>query len=143
MLMLRQSDKVGYKRRLSDWLQRGTNTGTLDLPCCFLREPFHSYYLLQDAEEFERELNSEVSQRTKGHGVFVEWQNLKFFAVPPLKSLCYLMRLCLCYGMRSRVCGYCVCLFRHVRRIAVVYGLVTIIVIRGRSNKWCFYSSSF
>lgn len=47
----RHSKEVEHVHRLSNWLQKGTNTGALDFACCCLRKPFDCYYLLRDAEE--------------------------------------------------------------------------------------------
>lgn len=48
--------------QLSNWLQKGTNTGTLDMACCCLGKPFDSYYFVRNTVEFERELDLEEHQ---------------------------------------------------------------------------------
>lgn len=55
-LVLR-SLKVEYLRRLSDWLQKGTNMEMLDLPFRGLRKPLNGYYLVRYAKEFDQELD--------------------------------------------------------------------------------------
>lgn len=47
------SDEVEYVRRLSDLLQKGKDTGTLDLTECCLRKPFDSSYPMRDSEEYK------------------------------------------------------------------------------------------
>lgn len=51
MPLVGHSDEGECMCRLIDWLQKGTDTRTLDLACCYTRKPFDSYYLVQDADE--------------------------------------------------------------------------------------------
>lgn len=73
MPCIRHRDELKYAHRLSNWLQKGTNTGTLDFACCCLRQPFDSYYLVREFEEYDPELDLEVRQRTKNHRFIVGW----------------------------------------------------------------------
>lgn len=60
MSFVRHSDEVVYVHRLNDWLQIGANTGTLDSESCCLGRPFHSYFLVQEAAEYEWDLGLHV-----------------------------------------------------------------------------------
>lgn len=71
MAFVRHSNEVEYVYLLSDWLQMGVDTGTLDLACCCLLRSFDSYYLSRDADEYDRELDPIVGQRTNEHGFFI------------------------------------------------------------------------
>lgn len=52
-------------------------------------KPFDSYFLVQDTEEYEQELDLEVLQSTKYQGLFVDWPSLAFLAVPPANRLLF------------------------------------------------------
>lgn len=44
---------------------------------------------MQDAEEYERELDLETCQRTKQNGFFFGWHNLEFSAMLPANRLLF------------------------------------------------------
>lgn len=56
MSFVQDRDEVKNVRRLSDWLQKGTDNGRLDLACCCLSKLLDSYHLEQETEEYEQEL---------------------------------------------------------------------------------------
>lgn len=60
-----RSNDVEYVRRLRDWLQEGTDKGTLDLAYCCIQKQVDFYYLVRDGEAFERWLHLGVRQRPK------------------------------------------------------------------------------
>lgn len=60
MKFVRHSDEMEHVRRLSDWLEESTDTGTLDLACCCLRKPSKSYIFVRCVEEHECKLGLEV-----------------------------------------------------------------------------------
>lgn len=90
MPLVRHIDEVECVRQVSNWLQNGTETRTLDLACCCLHKQFDRYCVVRDAEEYKLDLELEVHRRTKDHGFFFACHNLELFAVPPAKpSLFY------------------------------------------------------
>lgn len=89
MLSMRHSNEVEHMRGLSKLLQERADTGTIDVACCCQDKPFDSHYRAGYAEEYERELDLEVLQRTNNHEYFVGWHNLELFAVRPAKCLLY------------------------------------------------------
>lgn len=83
MTFVHHNKKMKYSRGLSDWLQTGADTGTLNSACCRLRKPFDCYYLEHVAEQNEQEMTLEMRQKRKDHGFLVEWQKLEFIALAP------------------------------------------------------------
>lgn len=90
-----------------------------------------------DAKKYIRELDLEVCQRTKDHGIFVGWHSLKFFALLLAKRLLFYSAVPFFFGKRLRARGYFVCHLRRVCRTIAVYCSVTIIIIcSGLSKGW-------
>lgn len=87
ILFARHSDEVEYVRQLSDWLQKSTDTMTLDLSCCCLRMRLDCFYMVQDVKKFERELDLELRQRTIDCGFIVGWHNSNYVLLR-LKAIC-------------------------------------------------------
>lgn len=87
MPLVHHSDEEKYVRPLYDWLQKCTDSGKQNLSCFRLRKPCISYCFVKVAEELKQKLFSEMRQRTKDHGFFVECHNFELFAVPPAKRL--------------------------------------------------------
>lgn len=86
MQFIRSNDEVELVCRLSDCLPNGTDTETLDLACCSLCKWFDSYHPVQDAEEYDRQLELEDSQSAKNHGFIVGWHDLECCVVSPTKG---------------------------------------------------------
>lgn len=79
---------VEYERRLSGWMQNGTDTGTLDLSCCCLLKSFKSYHHVQTAGNYERELDLEASENERSR--ILCWRaQPRVFSVPLAK--CFLL----------------------------------------------------
>lgn len=74
--------------RLSNWMQKGIDTGTLDMACCRLRKPFNIYSLVQNGEEYIW-LMMVMRQRAENRGLLVRWHYLEFFAVLPAMHLLF------------------------------------------------------
>lgn len=94
----RYSDKVLYVCRLSNWLQDGTDTGTMDLACCCLHKSFDIYYLLQGAVKYDCVLDQEVRQSTKHHGFFVICHNFDHFAVLLARRILFFAPVAVCWS---------------------------------------------
>lgn len=128
------SDEVEYLRRLSDWLQKVSNSEKLDFACCCLRKPFYSYYLVQDAEEYVRKLDLEAQQRMKDDRFLVGLNNLEFFALPPAKHFLFYVSVH-CFGTRLGVCSYCVCRLNLFWSTTAVRCLVAVVAIHSGLNE--------
>lgn len=68
-------------------MQKDTDTGPLNLTYCCLQKSLGNYYLVRDTEEFERDLNLEMHEKTKDCGFLVGWHNFELFSVPPARHL--------------------------------------------------------
>lgn len=86
---VRHSDEVEDVLRLSDWSQKRINPRALDLASCCLRKPFDNYFLMEDAEEYEKELDLMVRLRFKNTQNLFGWHNHNFLALPPAKHFLF------------------------------------------------------
>lgn len=57
ILFVRHSNELKCIGGLTDWFQKSTGTGTLDLPCCCVCKSSDSDYLVRDAEKYDQELD--------------------------------------------------------------------------------------
>lgn len=86
MLFVRFEQEMPYCRRLQDAIDARMEVAEDDprLQRWFFDKPYMNLYLVHGGTHRTKALKIEVCQRTAVHNpMFVEWHNLKMFAVPP------------------------------------------------------------